>query len=60
MNEKINELVQNYQARYSYVACGREALERAAKSVMDFPRDVALDLMNDYIISQGLAEEIAL
>lgn len=58
MNKKINELVQNYQARYSYVSCGQGVLERAAKSVADFPNDVALDLMNDYILSQGLAEDM--
>lgn len=60
MSKKINDLVQNYQAKYSYVACGRDVLERAAKSVADFPNDVALDLMNDYILSQGLAEETEL
>lgn len=60
MSKKINELMQNYQAKYSYVTCGREVLERAAKNVVGFPNDVALDLMNDYIISQGLAEEIEL
>lgn len=59
MNKKINELVQNYQARYSYVVCGQDVLERAA-SVADFPNDVALDLMNDYILSQGLAEYLEL
>lgn len=41
-----------------YISCERKAIEEAAARVVDFPNDIALDLMRDHILSQGLADEI--
>ena len=54
--KQIDVMVKNFQERYPYIACGRDLLGEAAKGMVDFPSDVALDLMKDYILSQGLAE----
>ena len=47
-----------FQSRYSYISCERNVLEEAAAMVSDFPDDRALDCMQDYILSQGLADEV--
>jgi len=52
----IDTMVKNFQERYPYMACGRDVLEEAAKGMVNFPNDVALDLMKDFILSRGLAE----
>lgn len=59
-SNRINELARMFQQRYSYISCERNVLEEAAAMVSDFPDDRALDCMQDYIMSQGLADEVQL
>lgn len=56
-NNKVQELVRKFRQLYSYISCEASVLEKAA-TVTDFPEDVALDLMQDHILSQGLADEV--
>ena len=56
--KQIIKLVNDFQKRYSYISCSQEVLEQAAKRVANFQNDVALDLMKDYVVSQGLVEEM--
>lgn len=59
-NSRINELMRMFQQRHSYISCERNVLEEAAAMVSDFPDDRALDCMQDYILSQRLADEVQL
>lgn len=56
--DRINELVSLFGREYSYISCERNVVEKAASMVCDFPDDRALDCMQDYILSQGLADEV--
>lgn len=47
-----------FNDQYSYISCERSVVEKAASMVSDFPDDRALDCMQDYILSQGLADEV--
>lgn len=58
VNNKVQELVRKFRQLYSYISCEVSVLEKAAATVTDFPEDVALDLMQDHILSQGLADEV--
>lgn len=58
VNNKVQELVRKFRQLYSYISCEASVMEKAAATVTDFPEDVALDLMQDHILSQGLADEV--
>lgn len=56
--DRISELASMFNDQYSYISCERSVVEKAASMVSDFPDDRALDCMQDYILSQGLADEV--
>lgn len=57
-NDRIGELVSLFISRCSYISCERSVIEGAAALATGFPEDLALDLMRDHILSQGLADEV--
>ena len=57
-NNKVQELVGKFRQLYSYISCEASVLEKVAATAIDFPEDVALSLMQDHILSQGLADEV--
>ena len=59
-NNRVLELTAAFIETCSYVSCERKTIEEAAAQAADFPNDIALDLMCDHILSQGLADEVAL
>lgn len=56
--DRISELASMFNDQYSHISCERSVVEKAASMVSDFPDDRALDCMQDYILSQGLADEV--
>lgn len=40
------------------ISCEKSVVEKAASMVSDFPDVRTLDCMQDYILSQGLANEV--
>lgn len=60
VKNRASELTAAFIQACPYVSCERKTIEEAAARVVDFPNDIALDLMRDHILSQDLAEEIEL
>lgn len=49
-----------FRVNYPWMSCSDEVLETAYKLTADMPRDLTMDLMKDYVLSNGLAEEVVL
>ena len=59
VSKKAQELVRKFCQSYSYISCETSVLEEVAATYVNYPNeDVALDLMRDHILSQGLADEV--
>lgn len=54
------ELTDAFIKAYPYIGCERKTIEGVAAQMVEFPNDIALDLMRDRILSQGLADEVVL
>lgn len=50
--ERVKYLVSLYNGASIKVSCGRKVLEQAAALVYDFPDDIAIGCMKDYVLSR--------
>lgn len=54
----VKYLTASFFEKYSYIECFSKEVEEAAARVVDYPEEMALDLMRDYILSQGKGDVV--
>ena len=50
------DVINTFRQAYPYIACSDELIEESLNKTLNAPMGLKLDLMKDYILSQGMAD----